>query len=495
MNKHNLFIKKLQQRVLSINNSIESYFNQLRFFKKNFKKNEFIRNNRVFFGTSAVVILTLSYFLIPTMYNKDLIQEEIKNQLLKGYKIDIIFNEKIRYGLLPRPHFQANNLSIVREKKEIGIAENFKIFIGIGKFLSFNNLNIKNLVFKKVDFNIIKDDLIFFEELLKTEPNENKIIFKKSSIFFQGEDDELLFLKKINNSSFYYDSLNLENVFSSKNEIFNIPYKLIIKNDKFNKNIFVKFNSKKIRLDLENNTSYEDPIKKGLINLLFINKDISLEYQLKKNSVEFTSKGKKVLNGFVDFKPFYLKANLRYDGISTKNIFSNESILIDIVRSQILNNQNLNVKIDLDVKDITNSNELNNLHLEINLEQGDISLTNSKINWKDDLEFSLDDALLNYDGGEISLIGKLRVNIKNINNFYQSFQVKKSHRKKIKNVELDFVYNFNKNQFRFDNVKVDKKSNSEIDEFITKYNRSKKNFFNKITFKNFVNNFFKNYSG
>ena len=98
MNKHNLFIKKLQQRVLSINNSIESYFNQLRFFKKNFKKNEFIRNNRVFFGISAVAILTLSYFLVPTMYNKNIIQEEIKNQIFKKYKIEVIFNEKF----LPR---------------------------------------------------------------------------------------------------------------------------------------------------------------------------------------------------------------------------------------------------------------------------------------------------------------------------------------------------------------------------------------------------------
>ena len=78
MNKHNLLIKKAKQRILSINNSIESYFNKFKFFKKNFKKNEFIRNNRVFFGLSAVVILTLSYFLIPTMYNKNIIQAEIK---------------------------------------------------------------------------------------------------------------------------------------------------------------------------------------------------------------------------------------------------------------------------------------------------------------------------------------------------------------------------------------------------------------------------------
>ena len=51
------------------------------------------------------------------MYNKNKIQAEIKNQILKKYQIDLKFNEKIRYALLPRPHFTTKNLSIIREKK------------------------------------------------------------------------------------------------------------------------------------------------------------------------------------------------------------------------------------------------------------------------------------------------------------------------------------------------------------------------------------------
>ena len=82
MSKHNSFSKKFKKQFLSINDSIESYFNQIKFFKKNFKKIEFIRNNRVFFGISAVVILTLSYFLLPTAYNKKAIGLDIKNQIL-----------------------------------------------------------------------------------------------------------------------------------------------------------------------------------------------------------------------------------------------------------------------------------------------------------------------------------------------------------------------------------------------------------------------------
>ncbi len=495
MNKFNLIPKKLKQRFLSINYSIESYFNKFRSFKKNFKRNEFIRNNRVFFGLSAVVILTLSYFLVPTMYNKNKIQAEIKNQILKKYQIDLKFNEKIRYALLPRPHFTTKNLSIIREKNEIGKAQNFKIFIGIKNFLRFDQTIIEDLVFVKTDFNFNKEDLFFFEDLLKTEPNENKIIFKKSNLFFNTEDDQLLFLNKINNSEFFYDQFNLENVLISKNEIFNVPYKLVIKNDKFNKELFIRFNSKKIRLNIENNTSYEDDVKKGILKLLFINKDISLDYRIKKNSMIFSTQDKKTLNGFMDFKPFYLKTNLNYDGLSVKDIFNEDFFLVDLIKSQIFNNQNLNVNIILKVKDITNFAELNSLKLNLGLEQGNIILSESKIMWKNDLQIILNDGLITYDENEISLLGKLIIDAKDINNFYKSFQVKKENRKEIKKIELDFVYNFNKNKFKFDNIKIDKISNEKLDRFVDNYNSSQKIFLNKVTFKNFVNDFFKNYSG
>ncbi|MDC0533645.1 AsmA family protein [Candidatus Pelagibacter sp.] len=495
MNKHNLLIKKVKQRFLSINNLIESYFNKLKFLKKNFRKIEFIKNNRVFFGISTLVILTFSYFLIPTMYDHNIIQSEIKNQISKKYNIKINFNENIRYGLLPKPHFQTKNLSIIRNKNEIGSVGNFKIYIDVGNFFSFNKIQIKDLILKKTAFNIKKDDIEFFEDLLKTEPNENKIIFKKSDIFFRGSDDELLFLNKIKIGKFYYDSFNLVNVFSSKNEIFKTPYKFDIKNDKFNKNVFFNFNSKKIRLDIENNTSYADSVKEGLISLLFINKDISLDYEIKDNSIIFSSKDRKKLHGFADLKPFYLETNLSYDGISTKDFFNKNSMLIDLIKSEIFNNNNLNININLDVKDITNSNELNNLLLDLNLEQGSITFSDSEIMWKDDLYIKIKEGLVIYSEGEILLIGKLIIDVKNIDNFYKSFQVKKIYRKDIKEFQLDFIYNLDNNKFQFDNILIDNASNSKVDKFINKFNSSNKVFSNKITFKNFINNLFVNYLG
>ena len=116
MNKINLISKKLKQRFLSINNLLESYFSKLNLRKTYSKKNNILANNRVFFSLSAVLILTLSYFLLPTLYDKDIAQVEIRNQILKKYNFNIKFNKKIRYGLLPKPHFTSKNLSIINNE-------------------------------------------------------------------------------------------------------------------------------------------------------------------------------------------------------------------------------------------------------------------------------------------------------------------------------------------------------------------------------------------
>ena len=247
MSKHNLFNKKVKKQILSINNLIESIFNKIKYFRFNYKKILLSENNRLVLIIGTVVILTLSYLLIPTFYNKSIIETRIKNQLLKNYGIDIKFNEQINYALLPKPHFSAKNLSILRDKKEIGLTKNLRVFIGLNEFFSLNNINMKNLVFDKTDFNIYRVDFLFFKNLLQLEPNDNKIIFKNSNIFFKSKNEEVLFINKIYKSEFYYDAINLQNVLVSKNEVYKVPFKLVIKNDKFNKKNYILFNSKKIR--------------------------------------------------------------------------------------------------------------------------------------------------------------------------------------------------------------------------------------------------------
>ena len=101
---------------------------------------------------------------------------------------------------------------------------------------------------------------------------------------------------------------------------------------------------------------------------------------------------------------------------------------------------------------------------------------------------------INIDQDEIYLIGKIIIDIKDANDFYRSFQIKKDYRKKIKEIEFDFNYNFTQRKISFNNFEIDNKPSVNIENFAEKYNLNNKSF-NKITFKNFVNNFFEIYDG
>ena len=125
MRKHNLLSKKIRKQILSINNLLESYFNSLRRFILDAKKLRFDKNNKVFIVIVLTIFLTLVYFLIPTAYNKEIIQKEIKNQVFQKYNITIKFDNEIQYNFLPKPHFSSKNLLILNKKKKNWRSEKF----------------------------------------------------------------------------------------------------------------------------------------------------------------------------------------------------------------------------------------------------------------------------------------------------------------------------------------------------------------------------------
>ena len=496
MAKQNFFLKNLKRHFLSFNESIENYFDKLRFFVLNLKKTKLNTKYKVFGGLGVIFVLFLLYMTIPNLYNKSQIQSQIKDQILKKYNIQIKLNEAIQYSFFPKPHFFVKNLTILRKDKEIGLSRDFKVFISFNNFLNFNSVNIKDLVFNMTDFKIYEKDIIFFFDLLNTEPNENKITIKNSNIFFNSKEDEVLFINRIYQSKFYYDQNKLMNILSAKNKIFNIPFNIEIKNDKFNKKIFSEFKSKKFRLSVTNLFEYDDKNNSGFMDVLLINKSTSFNYKIKKNSLSFISDIRNnSYDGTIDFKPFYFNANFNYDGLSSKNLFNNDSIIFQMIKSELFNNDNLNILLNINVKNIVNINELNNLFLKVAIEEGEIRLSNSSIKWKDDLDIILNECLIDYENDEVKLIGDVKFKFKDIDNFYSSYQVKKDHRKKIQEIQLDFVYNFIQKKISFDNVKIDNMSNEKIDEFINQFDQRGTKVFNKITFKNFLNNFFGIYAG
>ena len=495
MRKQNLLSKKISKQVSSINNLLENYFNSLRRFILDAKRLRFDKNNKVFLIVVSTIFLTLVYFLIPTAYNKELIQKEIKNQIYQKYNIVVKFDNGIQYNFFPKPHFSSKNLFILNDQRKIGDVKNFKIFINFKNFFKFNKIQTQDVVLDKVDFNIKKSDLSFFTNLLKTEPNRDKIKIRRSNIFFTNKDNEVLFINQINDSQFYYDLKNLKNVLVSKSKVFNVPYKLIIGNDKLNEILDFEFVSKKLVLKIENETDYKKKNDTGNLKISFKNKNNTFKYQINQNTLDITSKdNNRIFKGLIEFKPFYLVSNFKYQTFRIKDLLENP-FFMEILRSQILNNKNLNAKINFDVKDVYDFDRFSDLSLKLKIEEGNYNFSNSNIIWKENVNVRFSDSFLNFNKEKINLNGRTSFDVKNQDEFYKFFQIKKDLRKDIKKIELDFNYDFNDEKITFDNLRIDDRSNKKIEEIVSNFNSKSKKFFNKVTFKNFVNDILLAYFG
>ena len=146
MRKQNFLSKK----ILFINNLLESYFNRLRRFILDIKRLRFDKDNKVFLVIVSIIFLTLVYFLIPTAYNKELIQKEIKNQIYQKYNVIIKFDSGIQYNFFPKPHFSSKNLLILNDQKKIGEVKNFRIYINFKNFFKFNQIQTQDIILDKL---------------------------------------------------------------------------------------------------------------------------------------------------------------------------------------------------------------------------------------------------------------------------------------------------------------------------------------------------------
>ena len=135
------------------------------------------------------------------------------------------------------------------------------------------------------------------------------------------------------------------------------------------------------------------------------------------------------------------------------------------------------------------------IFLKIEIEEGEINFSETNLMWKNDLKIMFNESFLTYIDNEIKFIGNVLLEFEDLDNFYRSFQVKKENRNRLKKIEFDFVYSVDKKIFNFDNVKIDNFENENIEEYLDRFNSSQNKVFNKITFKNFVSEFFNAYSG
>lgn len=280
-----------------------------------------------------------------------------------------------------------------------------------------------------------------------------------------------------------------------KLNIFNVPFKIKVLNDLIKKNAVINTESHKLRLNIQNTLDYSKTNIDGLLNFKVINKKKKINYVINNDSLDFKN-SKNNFKGKIDFKPFYISSDLDLHQIDIIKIFKNDSILLNLLNAEILNNQSLNAVINTNFEKIRNINHLNNIALKVYFEEGNIIIKDSSLVWKNSIIINLDDVQLISEDNKIMFAGAFTFDFKDINDFYRQYQIKKIYRKKIEKIRLDFLLDVNENQIELDNIRIDGSSNKTVDNFINNFNSEKRDIFNKIIFKNSIKDFFKQiYSG
>ena len=227
MSKSNPFIKKIKSINKIINNLLEENLNKL----KSENLINLLRNNKIVLTFVAVIILFVSYLLLPTLYKQDQISKKLKLEILKNLNLNFNFTEKINYNLFPRPHFIIRDSSILFNDEEISKVKKLNVYISLNNLFSLNNININNLLIENANFNLNNKNYNFFFDLLKNNFLENVLKVKNSIVFFRNSEKDVLFINKIKDIKYYYDEKQLQNVLISKNELFNYPYEIKLNHD------------------------------------------------------------------------------------------------------------------------------------------------------------------------------------------------------------------------------------------------------------------------
>ena len=496
MNKKNYFVKSLNKIYLSINNLLKKNLNKLNFDNLS----NIARSNNFFFIFVALIILFVSYLSIPNIYTKAKIHTELKKQLLEKFNLNFKFSQNLNYKFLPRPHFTNEDTIILNDQNEISKIKNLKIYVSLENLFSLKNIKVNNVILEDANINLNNQNYDFFLELLKADFKNNSFEIRDSNVFFKTEDDEVLFINKIINMKYFYDFKNLNNIVVSKNEIFNIPYQLELFVDRTKKKIFSELSLNLLKLKIENELDYSRNIKNGSTHLTIKQNKSKASYIINKNSLIFNLFDKVNSPNFlykvnINFNPFYSKLQGSTKEIDLSTLFNSNALLAELLKSEILNNINLNFNLDINANKFKKYQGFDDIFLNFKIKEGLIDIDNTKFNWKDYAKFKILDSLIHVKNSELVLDGKLEIIIKDSQEIYKTLLTPKNYRTEIEKIELNFNYNFDQKILKLNDIRVDNVINKNVGNILKNLIVRSDKLQNKIYFKNMVNKAIKSYAG
>ena len=490
--------------IANFNKKLSKFINNL--YEKNLNKlnvdnlKNLLINNKIFLSIVALIILFLSYLSFPNIHNKDEVASEIKKNLKNKLNLEFNFQEDLDYKFLPRPHFTTNNSSINSQEDKITEIKKLKVYVSLENLFSLKNIKLNHVILEEANFNLNKENYNFFYNLLDGNFSDFKFEILKSNVFYRSLENEVLFINNIKNAKYYFDPKEIKNMLYAENEIFNTPFSLEVINHKDETKLYTKLDLDFAKLQIENILNYKDDIKSGAATILFNTDKSLINYKTNKNFFEFNYsnelESKKFLyNGKFNFKPFYSSIEGDAEEINVSYLFGTNAIVAELLKTEILNNKNLDFKLNIYASKIKNNRNFTNLFLKSKIHEGLIDIDNTKLEWKDNSLIKLTDTLIFVRDGTLFLEGKSKIKITNAKNIYKFLLTPKNFRKKIETIDFNFSYSFNDNAIILSDIMIDGKYNQKVNERLNNIYFRDNDLQNKIYFKNMMNDAIAAYAG
>ena len=447
--------------------------------------------NKYLITLIGLLFFYIFFLLIPLLYDKDWIQNNIESKIFSEFNINISTSADISYRILPSPHFLIKDSKILIEndksKKSIADVKNLKVFFSQKNFFDKEKMILTKLNIDNANFSLLRNEI----KILNNHNNQlsnKKIKINKSNIFFKDNLNEVITIIKINEAILFFDDEEELNLFNLKGNVFGTSFTIELKNK--NDSLTTKeinFKTKSLKLNIFNKSIVENNnINSGSNIISFLNTTIRTKYNIKEKIITFTNDNSRLNNSKINYKgelsinPFDLDLNINLGKYKISKLFTLNTILKEFLKTELLFNENLTLRLSILAETNALDEIFQNAKINFNIVNGKINLDNSTfINNKIGL-LQLNKSNLFLKNNALILNTNISVTIKDSKALFSSLNTNKKSRKEIKNILVNLDYNFLNNEIKFNQVKVD---NNVIvkDNFLNVMDGFNDNNFNNLT--------------
>ena len=461
--------------------------------KKNFKQliKDLIYDRRFVITILITLLSIFAHLSTPAFYQDKWVLNKIKKQLQNEFDIELILPEKVTYSMFPIPSFYLSNVKITENGDEIGIIEKMKLCLTFNKFLEKEKINIQDIHIKNSKFELYNDNLKNLKNFLNKKINEKKLYIRNSNVFLKNSDDEVYLILTIDKTQSFYDKENLNNVVKIDGGVFNNPINLNFINDPKAKELNFELNLENIGKKIKTNLNYFNNTIIGELDLLSGSTNYLTKLEFDDDKIYLYSEKKINQNHLyladIKLNPFYANLDINLNTLDFFDLIKGDSLFMKLILSNLINNKNLNYKINLNSNNLQNHRLLKNLVLNLNFQESKLNFDNSEIIFDENVKIVFKNTEFSSNINNSFFKGEINFKIKNSDNLYKFFQTKKNYRKKISEIKVAFNINLSDNSYSIERISIDNESNDQIQNLIKYYNKNNFNVLKRIEIKNLFN--------